>query len=102
MFDGGIVCCDFLGGDVVQLYCLIQCLLVLFDVICVFVCYDYGLGGCDFVNEIIIGEQCVYNIYVYDGVVEVEFVSVCQVCDVILEELKLMQLVVKVNIQGGV
>lgn len=76
MFDGGMVCCDFLGGDVVQLYCFIQWLFVLFDVICVFICYDYGLGGCEVVNEIIIGDQCVCNIYLCDNVSLVEFVVI--------------------------
>lgn len=101
MFDYGIVCCDFFGGDVCMLYCLIVCVFVLLFDMCLYLCYDYQLGGCDVQFVMIVVEQCCVNVYVKDGVSEDDFVVMCIVCDVMFDMFVLMLLLVQVNMCVG-
>lgn len=101
MFDGGIVCCDFFGGSVYIFYQLIQWLFELFDDICLFVLYDYWFGGCDYCNEIIVGDQKWDNIYVGGGCFEDDFVMLCIECDVIFGLFDLIIFLVQINVCVG-
>lgn len=71
MLDVGIVCCDFLGGNVYELFYFICKLLDLLGEIWFFMCYDYLFEGWGLVWEMMVCDECNCNIYVYDGVIEV-------------------------------
>lgn len=102
MFDYGIVCVDFFGGDVCIFYCLIQCLLLFFGEMWLFFCYDYKVLDCDsFVWEMMIVVECIVNVYVYEGVDEDQFVVMCEVCDKMLLMLWLIFLLIQVNMCVG-
>lgn len=97
MLDGGFVWVDFFGGDVGMLYDLIQKVLFFLEGMCFYMCYDYGLNGCDIVWEIMVGEEKEYNIYVGGGKICEEFVKFWIECDVQLVMFKLIILFLQVN-----
>lgn len=101
MLDVGMVCCDFFGGNVGMLYQLICCLLDFLLCMQFYMCYDYLFVGCEVICYIMVVEQCCVNIYVCDGVIEVEFVQMCMKCDVMFGMFMLMLLVIQVNICVG-
>ncbi len=100
--DSGTARCDFPGGSAATLYRSIRQMYELPDATRVFVCHDYGAGGCrEAACETTIGEQKRHNIHVRVDTGEAEFVQLREARDATLSMPALMLPAVQVNIRAG-